>query len=201
MYTAYVIRPGETDFDREQRIQGSLDLPMNATGWKQVNDVIHQLRMEPVDVVYTSPSQPSRAAAERIADALGVAVKELPGLANMDQGLWQGMLLEDLKRKHPRVYKQWVESPETVCPPAGETCDVAAVRVEKALKRPIKRGGNFAVVASEPIATLAVAVLSGSADRHPGSPDEIPTRGTCEMIASQETALPSMFDSTDLIGY
>ena len=100
MYTAIVIRPGETEFDREDRIQGSLDLPLTPDGRRQVADVIDQLRSEPLDVIYASPSQPARATAELISDALGVPLKELDGLANMDQGLWQGMLLSDLKRKN-----------------------------------------------------------------------------------------------------
>ncbi|MEZ6065419.1 MAG: histidine phosphatase family protein [Planctomycetaceae bacterium] len=201
MYTAFVVRPGETDFDRDQRIQGALDLPLNAAGWKQVNQVIEQLRSEEVDVVYTSPSQPARATAELIADALDISVKELPGLANMNQGLWQGMLMSDLKRKHPRVFKQWADSPESVCPPSGETCEAVVRRVEKALRRPMKRGGRFAVVASDPIAQLAGSILAGSTDRNPGPPAGSTRVGSCEAIETQDTEIPSIFDSTDLIGY
>ena len=32
-----------------------------------------------------------------------------------------GMLVEEVKQKQPRVYRQWLEHPETVCPPEGET--------------------------------------------------------------------------------
>ena len=29
--------------------------------------------------------------------------------------------LEEIRRKFPKVYKQWHESPEKICPPEGET--------------------------------------------------------------------------------
>lgn len=201
MYTAIVIRPGETEFDREDRIQGSLDLPLTPDGRRQVADVIDQLRSEPLDVIYASPSQPARATAELISDALGVPLKELDGLANMDQGLWQGMLLSDLKRKHPRVYKQWQDSPESVCPPAGETCEVVAERVARALRKPMKKGGTFAVVVSEPLASLVSALLAGELPRIPGPASGGSRPGRIELVASQETAVAGSFDGTDLIGF
>jgi broad specificity phosphatase PhoE len=182
MYTAVVIRPGETDFDREERIQGSLSLPLNSNGWRQVSEIIERLREVQPAVILSSPSEPSRSTAEMISDALGVPLKELDGLANMDQGLWQGMLLSDLRRKHPRVYRQWQESPESVCPPAGETYEAAARRVERALRRPMKKGGTFAVIASEPLASLVTCVLQGAVPRVPASPCCANRPGLVEVI-------------------
>jgi probable phosphoglycerate mutase len=205
MYTALVIRPGETEFDREERIQGSLDLPLTAHGRAQVQRIIEQLREHRPDVLLTSPSEPARSTAEMISEALGIPLRELDGLCNMDQGLWQGMLLCDLRRKHPRVYRQWEDSPESVCPPAGETCDEAAGRVERALRKPMRKGGTFAVVASEPLASLVSSVLHGDAVLTPGSPTGRERAGTVEVIDPSrtvpETAVASTFDSTDLIGF
>lgn len=204
MYTALVIRPGETEFDREDRIQGALDLPLSAEGRRQVARLIEELRRHAPETIYAPSSQPARATAELISDALGVPLKELEGLANMDQGLWQGMLLSDLRRKHPRVYRQWQESPESVCAPAGETCDAAAERVERALRKPMKKGRTFAVVASEPLASLVSCVLHGDGSRIPGPPAGHDRAGTVELIdagQTEDTAVASIFDSTDLIGF
>jgi probable phosphoglycerate mutase len=90
-----------------------------------------------------------------------VPLKELDGLENLSHGLWEGMLLDDVRRKHPRVYKQWREAPAAVCPPEGETCADAYERVRKVLKRPSRRRQPFAVVAPEPLATLIASVLRG----------------------------------------
>lgn len=210
MYTALVIRPGETDFDREERIQGSLDLPLSAAGRVQVARLIEQLRDQKPEVLLSSPSEPARSTAEIIGEALGIPVRELEGLANMDQGLWQGMLLDDLRRKHPRVYRQWEEAPELVCAPAGESCEEAVDRVERALRKPMRKGGTFAVVASEPLASLVSCVLQGeNAPRVPGPPTAHERAGTVETIdpaqmsrdqAGHETVAIGLLDTTDFAG-
>lgn len=168
MSTAIVIRPGETDFDQQSRIQGGLDLPLTETGRRQVQEVIGRLGPMSIEIVYASPTEPALSTARQIAETLDVPMKELEGLENLSHGLWEGMLLEDVRRKHPRVYKQWREAPQAVCPPEGETCSEAYERVRRALKRPSRRRGAFAVVAPEPLATLISSVLRGDEPCLPG---------------------------------
>lgn len=168
MSTVYVVRPGETDFDQQARIQGDLDLPMSDRGRQQVAEIIDKLRGREIGTVYSSATEPALTTARTIGESLGVPVKELAGLDNLNQGLWQGMLLEDIRRKQPRVYKQWREAPESVCAPQGETCDEAHDRVRKALRRPMKKRAPFTVVACEPLATLVCSVLRGTTAHLPG---------------------------------
>lgn len=156
-----VVRPGETEFDGQSRIQGSLNLPLTELGQQQVQGIIELLRREAFDVIYASPTEPAASTAEMIGDALGIPVRIVDGLANLHQGLWQGMPLDDIRRKHPRVYKQWEDDPESVCAPDGEECEEAQDRVEQSLKKPLKREESFVVVAPEPIATLISSVLRG----------------------------------------
>lgn len=163
-----LIRPGCTDFDEQRRIQGSLDLPLNPRGREQVERVIEHLRGRPLEVIYTSASEPARATAEEIGESLDVPVKELDDLRNLDQGLWQGLQLDDIRRKFPKVYKQWKESPESICPPNGETVKEAVDRVRRALRKPLKRRSPFAVVASEPLATLVRCVVEDCQSHTPG---------------------------------
>ena len=48
-----VVRPGETEFDGQSRIQGSLNLPLTECGEQQVEQIIAELRLEqPFDVIY-----------------------------------------------------------------------------------------------------------------------------------------------------
>jgi probable phosphoglycerate mutase len=168
MSTVFVIRPGETEFDQQARIQGDLDLPLSDRGRQQVSDVIERLRGKEIGTIYASTTEPARSTARAIGESLGAPVKELDELGNLNQGLWQGLLLEEIKRKQPRVYKQWRDAPGSVCAPQGETCDEAHERVRKALRRPMKKRAPFAVVASEPLATLICCVLRGTGAQLPG---------------------------------
>ncbi len=159
MPIAALIRPGQTDFDQQDRILGTLDLPLNAHGESQVNEIVDALRHLLIKQIFTSPAGPALATATAVGDALGISVKEVDQLSNVDQGLWQGLCVDEIKRKQPKIYKLWRENPESVCPPEGESCVEAFERAQKALRKPMKRGSNFAVVASEPMATIVECVL------------------------------------------
>lgn len=167
MPTAAVIRPGETEFDEQRRVIGTLDLPLTERGLEQVREIVDRLRELPVKQILTGPQNPAKRTAELVGKALGIPVKELDDLGNVDHGLWQGLCVDEIKHKHPKVFKQWVESPETVCPPGGETCHEAFDRVRQALKKSIKRKDNFAVVSCEPLASLIECVLRYEAAKLP----------------------------------
>ena len=79
--------------------------------------------------IFAPVSQPSLQTAEVIAKALGIKLKKIERLQNLNQGLWQGMLVEDVRHKQPKVYRQWQEQPENVCPPEGEMLSQADERV------------------------------------------------------------------------
>ena len=159
MATAVVVRPGETDFDEQERIQGALDLPLNERGQSQLIETIAQLDKSGVEVIYASPTEPASTVARELGAALDVPVRNLEGLRSLNQGLWEGMRLDDVKRKHPRVFKQWRTAPESVCPPEGETCEEAFERVRAVLRKPMKRKASFAIVVGEPLATIVSSFL------------------------------------------
>ena len=154
-----LIRPGCTDFDEQKRIQGTLDLPLNSRGQEQVQHIVEQLHDIPLEVIYTSKSEPAKATAEAIGDSLAVPVKINEGLANLNQGLWQGLQIDEVRRKYPKAFKQWKESPETICPPEGETISDAIIRIKKTIKKPMKRHKVFGIVASEPLMSLISCLI------------------------------------------
>ncbi|MCH8830868.1 MAG: histidine phosphatase family protein, partial [Planctomycetes bacterium] len=89
MVNVIVIRPGCTDYDEQQRIQGSLDLPLNSRGREQVDHLAEQLADTEIEVLFTAPGEPARSTAAAIGESLGITVKEKKGLRNLDQGLWE----------------------------------------------------------------------------------------------------------------
>ncbi len=161
MPTIVLVRPGCTDFNEQNRVQGSLDLPLNRRGEDQVQVIIDELRQFSLDIIYTAPCEPARSTARAIGTALNIPVKESKGLKNLDQGLWQGLPLEEIRRKFPKVCKQWQEAPETICPPEGETISHAIERIKKVLPKLLKRKPPIAVVASDPVASLVSCVIKG----------------------------------------
>lgn len=162
MHKVILVRPGCTEFDEQQRIQGSLDLPLSDRGTQQVDQLLADLAETEIDIVYASPTEPALSTAERLAESRGIPCKSVDALANVNQGLWQGLQIEELKRKIPKVFKQWQESPTCVCPPDGESLADALERVKLALEKPLRKKGRIAIVAADPIACLIAAVVNGT---------------------------------------
>ena len=159
--TVVLIHPCCTDFDEQNRVQGRLSLPLNARGEAQLQELAVQLQDAPMEVIYTSRCEPARSTAAALGEALGLTVKEMDDFDNLDQGLWQGLQVEDVRRKHPKVFRQWQEAPETICPPQGETIEEALERIKHAFEKPLKRGIPFAIVAPDPLAELIASFLTG----------------------------------------
>ena len=156
-----LLRSGTTDFDTEGRIKGTLDIPLNAQGNKQAFHAASSLEDQDIAVVYFSPCQSAKETAMVVADGLEVKAKPLKNLHNLDHGLWQGKLIEELKEKQKKVYRQAQEQPATVCPPEGETVSDARIRVKATLDKLIKKHKNQVVVlvAPEPLTSLMNSYL------------------------------------------
>ena len=158
-----VVRPGWTDFDEQHRLIGALELPLNARGTPQVAALIEQLRTlsAPPEAVVCGMVQPATCTADAIAAAFDLTARKSEELSNLNQGLWQGSTIEDIGRRMPRVFNQWQEAPETICPPEGEPWEDAVDRIRRALKKPLRKFDSLVIVASEPLASLVSSVLTG----------------------------------------
>jgi broad specificity phosphatase PhoE len=156
MVKIVLIRPGSTDYDEQGRIQGTLDVPLNDQGSAEVARLIEGLRDLRLDAVYAPRCQPALATAEAIAKAFDVKCKKLDNMHNLDHGLWQGMRIDEVRLKQPKVYRQWQERPQSICPPSGEMLDQATDRIRNAMGKVLKRhkDGVIGLVVPEPLATL-----------------------------------------------
>lgn len=158
MVRVILVRPGATDYDLQGRIQGNLDIPLCAEGRAAAAQCAEALLPLQPKCVYAPESEPARQTAEVLAEALGCRWRKIDRLENINLGLWQGMLVADVRLKQPRVYRQWQEQPETVCPPEGEMLDQADERVKSALVKALRRhkaSDTIAVVLPEPLFSLA----------------------------------------------
>jgi len=164
MLRIILTRPGSTEFDEQGRIMGTLSIPLSEQGIRQVAAIAGALLDEKVKVVYSSPCEAAIQTADALAEFNGLKVKQLDKLQNLNQGLWQGKLIDDVRTRQPKVYRQWQEHPESVCPPEGEMIADARQRVQATLAKLLKKhkDGVIALVVPEPLASLIRSDLSGS---------------------------------------
>lgn len=156
MVQIVLIHPGETDYSQQRRIQGNLDMPLNDQGVAEVARLVQELQSCRLDALYACDGEPAMQTGQLITDALGLKVRKLDRMQNLNYGLWQGMLIDEVRIKQPKVYRQWQEQPENVCPPQGEMLAQAAERVQATMIRLLKRhkAGVIGIVVPEPLASL-----------------------------------------------
>jgi probable phosphoglycerate mutase len=118
--------------------------------------VVDQLRDKHIEAIYAAPCQSAAESAEILAKDLDVRAKKLERMPNLNLGLWQGMQVSEVRHKQPKVYRQWQEQPENVCPPDGEMIEQAEPRIRAAMNKLLKRhrDGVIALVIPEPLASL-----------------------------------------------
>ena len=165
MVKILLIRTGATEYECQGRVQGTLDIPLSEDGRLHIEQVAEQLRETPIDSCFAGPCRATQQSAEILATQLKLKPKTLDDLRNLDHGLWQGLLIDDIKAKQPKVYRQWHEHPETVCPPEGESLQVVRERLHRALAKIAKKqkSGTAAVVVAEPVTSLLKNVLCDEA--------------------------------------
>ena len=148
-----VVRSGLTDYDLHGRIRGTLDIPLCPEGLAEAEAAATAIAVAPPVALYSAPDTCSLETSRQIARACGLRLRRLAELANLDQGLWQGMLVDELRVKQPRLYRQWQDNPWAVSPPEGELLEDACSRVQAALERLLRRhpAGRVAVVVPAPL--------------------------------------------------
>jgi phosphoserine phosphatase len=164
MVRIILIRPGATEYVQQGRIQGVLEVPLSEEGAIEAARISTELAGLGMSVIYTSDSEHALQTAQAVAAPLEVKLKQLEGLRNLDHGLWQGLLVEEVKRKQPKVYRQWQDQPESICPPGGEMLSDAQERVRSAVAKLLKKHktGTVGLVVPEPLASLVRAYLEQS---------------------------------------
>jgi phosphoserine phosphatase len=159
-----VIRTAATDYERQGRVRGSLDIPPCSEGLAEVTALADRLSAAPPEAIYTAPTACGIQTGRIIGNRCGVPPKRLDLLTNLDFGLWQGRLVSDIRSLQPRLYRQWQDDPWSVAPPEGELLEEASARVEEALEKLFKRhpAGRIAVVVPPPLDAIVRWLVSGS---------------------------------------
>ena len=87
----FVFRHGETDWNREGRIQGHLDIPLNDRGRSQAQALIRTVSRLQIDSVLSSDLSRAHESARIVADALKTPVLKDSRLREIHLGKLQGM--------------------------------------------------------------------------------------------------------------
>lgn len=130
-----LIRHGETDWNRQLRFQGHIDIGLNDVGLEQARRVGQRLAREQAHRIYASDLLRARQTAEPVGSNLRLEVVGDAALREQSFGQMEGLTVDEIKSNHPQAWDGWLRFDEDYCMPEGETTRQFHARVMDALNR------------------------------------------------------------------
>ncbi len=87
----YIVRHGETDWNKARKVQGHSDIPLNEYGVHLAKQTAEGMKDIPFDMVYTSPLIRAKQTAEIILSGRNIPVLESEGIKELGFGEYEGM--------------------------------------------------------------------------------------------------------------
>ena len=103
----FLVRHGETEYNRRGLALGRADAPLNETGRQQADRLRQALAEVPFTAVYASPLARAVDTAATIATAHGKEVQLDEGLIEMDIGEVEGLTFSELRNRYPALAENW----------------------------------------------------------------------------------------------
>lgn len=161
MVKIFLIRHGETDWNKLGRLQGNSDVKLSSAGIRQAQLLADNAPFQHVDAIYSSNLSRAIQTAEILAEHFNLRVQQIPDLRETNFGDWEGKSIRELAEKFPVDFGKFFTAPENCRPPHGETFFEAQARVMIALRKIISKhdNQNVLIVAHGSIIRLTIAAV------------------------------------------
>lgn len=131
----YMVRHGETDWNKERRIQGQVDIPLNEFGRHLAKETGKGLSDISFDLCISSPLSRAVETAELILGGRDVPVEKDSRIVEMAFGVWEGGCCSKEGWNLPQEFHDFFEAPERYrAPEGGEDFYMVRRRLEDFLK-------------------------------------------------------------------
>lgn len=151
----FAIRHGETAWNRETRIQGQLDIPLNGLGEAQARRLGAALAGEAIDAIYASDLARTRQTAEAVAATTGAAVTLDARLRERAFGSFEGLTWQEIAERWPEQSERWRRRDLEFSADGGETLPVFYARCVTAVQE---------IAQAHPGQTIAIVAHGGVMD-------------------------------------
>ncbi|MDZ8259638.1 histidine phosphatase family protein [Nostoc sp. ChiQUE01b] len=116
-----LVRHGETDWNRQTRFQGQIDVPLNDNGRQQSQKASEFLQEVAIDNACSSTMlRPKETAEIILKQHPNVKLELQDGLREISHGLWEGKLETEIEQEFPGELQRWRLIPTQVQMPEGE---------------------------------------------------------------------------------
>lgn len=142
-----LVRHGHVEGIHPERFRGRRDVPLSDLGRRQAEATGKRVREGwSFAEVYCSPLGRCLETARAIAGASGRPVIPLEGLSDIDYGAWEWLTFEEARARSPDLYQEWMDAPDLVRFPGGESLQDVQARTAEALRDLCARHPDATVV-------------------------------------------------------
>ena len=117
----FVVRHGETEWNKLGRFQGHTDISLNDRGLSQARETAVASEDWGYTAIYSSPLVRTVQVAEEIAKVTPMLVSQEPGLKELSLGDLEGVTGEEMRNDWPALFAAWRTEPEKMSMPNGES--------------------------------------------------------------------------------
>jgi broad specificity phosphatase PhoE len=159
MTTIFLVRHGQTVSNARGFYMGRSDEDLSEVGYEQARRLAARMAGLPVTAIYASPLRRTYNTASILAGPHGLEPMVLDELIELDVGDWRGRHVDEISRRWPELWRQWMTDPSGVTLPNGESLDAAASRAAAVFHRIAEadRGKQVVIVTHEVIVKLIAA--------------------------------------------
>ncbi len=150
-----LVRHGETEWNAARRIQGQIDIGLNATGLQQATAAGRWLKTANIVALYSSDLRRAWTTAQAIGDALGLSAVAVPELRERRYGVFEGLTYDEARAQHPEGYAAFEGRNAEYDFENGESLKVMYARVTAKLQE---------IAAAHPGANVVVVLHGGVLD-------------------------------------
>jgi len=97
----YLVRHGELVTSKEWRYVGQMDVELNETGKKQIQNLSGRLSSEQIEMIFSSDLTRTIESAEIIGNKLEIINEPISELREINLGVWEGLTLEEIEESFP----------------------------------------------------------------------------------------------------
>ena len=130
--TWYLVRHGETEWNRTRRIQGHADIPLNRRGRDQASLLGRRLSDTGFSEIYASDLSRAMTTAQLAAGESGPKIASVPELREIAYGEWEGLTFAEVEARDPEGFaERMLRQNDRYAPPGGENVQQVVDRVRR----------------------------------------------------------------------
>jgi broad specificity phosphatase PhoE len=159
----FLIRHGNTEFNKKKLFRGHFDVPLDNAGIKQAEETGKFLKVINFDVIFSSPLSRAFKTADIINkyQENSVEVIKEDGFMDLNFGDWEGRGYDEVKSEYPEIFNRWMREPYKASIPKGEMLYDAQSRSWETLKGIVANnaGSILAIVTHRIINKLLISKM------------------------------------------